>query len=151
MDLLHRIGHWGDTHHPKWVDFIRIALGIFLCYKGFDYLNNLGVLNSLIAANTSFDSLGILLLGHYIVFAHLVGGFLLVLGMLTRFACLIQIPILIGAVIFINTSDGIFRPYSELLLSILILLLLCYFLVAGNGKLAVKWPEEERKRVAYPD
>ncbi len=151
MNLLERIEHWGDTHHPKWMDIVRIALGIFLVYKGFTYLNNLGELNSLISTNTSFGSLAILLAGHYIVFAHLVGGFLLVLGMLTRFACLIQIPILIGAVLFINTNDGVFRPYSELLLSILVLGLLIYFLIAGNGKLAVQWPEEERKQAVFPD
>jgi len=40
------------------------------------------------------------------------------------------------------------RPYSELFLSIVVLLLLIYFLVAGNGPLSVNMDEPEKvKRV----
>ena len=65
--------------------------------------------------------------------------------MFTRAACVIQIPILIGAIIFVNigaTRDA-FSPYSELFLSIIVLLLLVYFLIIGNGPLSVKVPPEE--------
>jgi uncharacterized membrane protein YphA (DoxX/SURF4 family) len=74
-----------------------------------------------------------MLLGHYIVFAHVVGGFLLVLGILTRFACIIQIPILMGAVVFL--SNQMMQPYSQLLLTILVLILLIVFLIVGNGRI----------------
>ena len=56
---------------------------------------------------------------------------MLATGLLTRLACLIQIPVLIGAIIFVNTS--MLQPFSELVLSILILILLIYFLVIGSG------------------
>jgi putative oxidoreductase len=134
MNYLQRLEYWGDRHHPKWVDIIRIALGIFLCYKGFEFLNNMSTMLTLMSRNMSFGSFTLVLLGHYIVFAHLVGGFLLAIGVLTRFACLIQIPILIGAIIFINTSPDMWQPFSELLISILVLVLLIYFLIAGNGQ-----------------
>jgi uncharacterized membrane protein YphA (DoxX/SURF4 family) len=91
-----------------------------------------------------------MLIGHYIVFAHLVGGFLLCLGILTRFACIIQIPVLIGAIIFINSDSGIFRPFSELTLSILVLALLILFLIVGNGPWSLKLfgdKEENRKYI----
>jgi hypothetical protein len=39
-----------------------------------------------------------------------------------------------------------FSPYSVIVLSILVLLLLIYFLIIGNGPLSVKMPEEEKKR-----
>jgi uncharacterized membrane protein YphA (DoxX/SURF4 family) len=82
-----------------------------------------------------------------VVFAHIIGGILLILGFLTRFACLIQIPILLGAIIFINlASDGL-KPYNELFLSVIVLLLLCYFLIAGNGPWALKIKENEKKHV----
>ena len=50
-----------------------------------------------------------------------------------------------GAIIFvnINATRNAFSPYSELFLSILILLLLIYFLIIGNGPLSVKIPPEE--------
>jgi len=60
-------------------------------------------------------------------------------------ACLIQIPILLGAVFFVSTNEEMLRPYSELLLSILVLLLLIYFLIAGNGPWSVKLKESKNK------
>ena len=144
MDLLHRLEFWGDRHHPRWMDIVRIALGVFLVYKAVDFLNNMSDLVSLMSQNTSFGSFSYILAGHYVVFAHLLGGILLIFGVLTRFACVIQIPVLIGAIFFVGTNQEMLRPYSELLISIVVLLLLVYFLIAGNGPLSVKLDEEEK-------
>lgn len=146
MNLLQRVEFWGDTHHSKWLDIIRIALGIFLCYKGIDFLNNMSGMMNLMTENVPFGSFMLLVLGHYIVFAHIAGGFLMALGILTRFASLIQIPILIGAIIFINSSADVMKPYSELIISILVLLLLIFFLIVGNGPWSVALPEDQEKR-----
>jgi putative oxidoreductase len=146
MDLLHRLEFWGDRHHPKWMDIIRIALGIFLVYKAIDFLNNMSDLVTLMSTNTSFGSFSYILAGHYAVFAHLLGGILLIFGVLTRFACIIQIPVLIGAIFFVSTNREMLRPYSELIISIVVLLLLIYFLIAGNGPLSVKMDEQERNK-----
>src|SRR5580704_13766779 len=132
MNLVQRVEHWGDTHHPQWLDIIRILLGIFLCYKGIDFLMNMGNMLSLITNRMSFGSFTSMLMSNYISFAHLLGGILLILGVLTRFACLINIPILLGAVFFVNTT--LYQPFPEVLLSILVLLLLTLFLIVGNGK-----------------
>lgn len=133
MNYLQRIEHWGDRHHPKWMDIVRIALGIFLMWKGKEFVENMSMMIDLMSSKVSFNSFLMMLLGHYIVFAHLLGGFLLVIGVLTRFACIIQIPILLGAVFFINSSGDVLRPFAELYISILVLLLLIYFLIVGNG------------------
>lgn len=134
MNLLQRIEHWGDTHHPKWVDIVRIALGAFLCYRGIVFLEHMSDELGRISNHISWGSFFLLSLGHFIVFAHLLGGVLLVLGMLTRFACLVNIPILIGAVLFGGSASGLWTPFAEVLLAITVLLLLVYFLVAGNGR-----------------
>ena len=144
MDLLHRLQFWGDSHHPKWMDIIRIALGIFLVYKAIDFLNNMSDLVTLMSKSTSFGSFTYILAGHYAVFAHLLGGILLIFGILTRFACIIQIPVMLGAIFFVSTNEDMLRPYSELFLSIIILLLLIYFLIAGNGPLSVNMDEPEK-------
>ncbi|HZE83216.1 MAG TPA: DoxX family protein [Puia sp.] len=136
MNLVQRVEHWGDTHHPRWLDIVRIALGIFLCFKGIEFLNNMGTMLNLITNKMSFGSFTSMLMSNYIAFAHILGGILLVLGVLTRFACLIQIPILLGAIIFINLSPEMYRPLSELALSILVFLLLVCFLVIGNGRIS---------------
>ena len=133
MNIVQRLEYWGDHHHPKWLDIIRIVLGLFLCYKGIDFLANMGAMNNLLSNKMSFGSFTTMLLVNFIAFAHLLGGFLLVLGLLTRFACILQIPILIGAIVLINSSGDVFKPFSELTLSILILLLLIFFLIVGNG------------------
>ncbi len=133
MNIVQRLEHWGDHHHPKWLDLLRIALGVFLCLKGIEFATNMSVVMGLMNDNIPFSSFMMILIGHYIVFAHILGGFLLAVGLLTRFACAIQIPILLGAIIFINFSSDMMRPFSELFLTILVLLLLVYFLIIGSG------------------
>jgi len=146
MNLVQRVEHWGDTHHPQWLDFVRIALGGFLCYKGIDFLYNMGDMLNLITNKMSFGSFSSMLMSNYISFAHILGGILLVLGVLTRFACLIQIPILLGAIFFVNLSPpDFYRPHAELALSILVLLLLILFLVIGNGRLSFLTFKEEQR------
>ena len=146
MNYIERMEQWGNAHHPKWMDIVRVALGIFLCYKGVDFLRNMGAMNDLLAHNMSFGGLAAMLVGHVIVFAHILGGLLISIGVLTRFACLIQIPILLGAIFLVNLNGGMLRPYSELIISIVVLLLSCYFLVIGNGPWNANFDEEEKKR-----
>ena len=131
MNLAQRVEHWGDTHHPQWLDIVRILLGVFLCYKGVDFLMNMGTMLALLTNRMSFGSFTEMLMGNYISFAHILGGILLILGVLTRFACLLQIPVMLGAIFFLNTA--LYRPFSETLLAILVLLLLILFLIVGNG------------------
>ena len=143
MNVVQRVEHWGDTHHPQWLDIVRILLGAFLCYRGVDFLMHMGEMLGLITNRMSFGSFTTLLMTNYVAFAHILGGILLILGVLTRFACLIQIPILLGAVFFFNTL--LYRPSSEVLLSILVLLLLICFLIVGNGPVQLlKFREGER-------
>src|SRR5579863_9411849 len=132
MNLVQRVEHWGDTHHPQWLDAVRILLGVFLCYKGVDFLMNMGTMLDLINNRMSFGSFTSMLMSNYIAFAHILGGVLLILGVLTRFACVIQIPILLGAIMFVRTD--LYRPFSAVVLPVLVLLLLILFLVVGNGK-----------------
>ena len=131
MNYLQRVEFWGDHHHPKWLDLLRIALGVFLCFKGIEFARNMNLVEDMVSRKVPFSSFMLILLSHYILFAHIMGGFLLAIGLLTRFACVLQIPVLIGAIIFINAS--MLRPFSEIFLSLLILMLLVYFLVIGGG------------------
>jgi putative oxidoreductase len=132
MNLVQRVEHWGDTHHPQWLDAVRILLGVFLCYKGVDFLMNMSTMLDLLNNRMPFGSFTSMLMSNYIAFAHILGGILLILGVLTRFACLIQIPILLGAIIFLRTD--LYKPFSAIVLPIIVLLLLILFLIVGNGK-----------------
>ena len=139
MNLAQRLQLWGDMHHPKWMDIVRIVLGIFLISKGIQFLQNMSVLMNLMTNSLSFDSFVLILLSHYIVLAHLLGGVLITLGLLTRFACLIQLPILIGAILFVKSSGGVLNPFSELLVAVVTFLLLVYFMIIGNGPWSFEW------------
>jgi uncharacterized membrane protein YphA (DoxX/SURF4 family) len=140
MNYIQRVEHWGDTHHSRWMDILRIALGLFLCFKGIEFANNMSSLMNLMTNWVPFGGFMLIIVAHYILFAHLLGGFLLVLGLLTRFACLIQIPILLGAIIFVHpTSSDMFGQFSQLSLSVLVLLLLIYFLITGSGPWSLDW------------
>ena len=148
MTVLHRIEFWGETHHPKWMDIVRIGLGLFLIYKGVQFAQHYTVLMDLMPGWMSFGSFSELLIGHYIVGAHILGGALLTLGWLTRAACIMQIPSLLGAVFLGNQFTNVLHPFSNLLLAIVVLLLLIYFLVASNGPWsldAIHAGEEEKK------
>lgn len=136
MNVVQRMEHWGDAHHPQWLDIVRIALGIFLCYKGVEFLTNMGGMLNLMTTKMSFGSFTSVLMSNYISFAHILGGILLILGVLTRFACILQIPVLLGAIFFISASPDMYRPFSELAIAIVTFLLLVLFLIVGNGKLS---------------
>jgi uncharacterized membrane protein YphA (DoxX/SURF4 family) len=133
MNYIERLEHWSDAHHPKWLDFVRIVLGLFLLLKGIEFADNMNRLMAMMSG-LPFGNLMMVILAHYVLFAHILGGVLLTTGLLTRLACLLQIPVLIAAV-FTN----VFHQFSELTLSVLILLLLIYFLILGSGRWSLDW------------
>jgi len=133
MNMVHKIEHWGDTHHPRVLDIVRVALGGFLLLKGVAFMDNTAYLQNIIEnQNVIHVSSGLLMaLVYYVVFAHLVGGVLIMLGTLTRFACIIQIPIVLAATFL----TGIFvEPVNTLVWpSVVALVLLSLFTVIGSG------------------
>ena len=132
---MHRVERWADTHHPIWLDFLRIGLGIFLMIKGFMFVQDTDALFSIMQKSQfPWVSIG---LAHYVAFAHLVGGFLIAIGLITRVAILFQIPILLGAVFFVNPEHGFYSENTELWSSVIVLLLLIGFLVFGSGRFSV--------------
>ncbi|OKL40372.1 DoxX family protein [Pontibacter flavimaris] len=132
---MYRVEHWADTHHPMWLDFLRIGLGVFLMVKGFMFIQDTAALFSIMQKSQfAWVTVG---LAHYVAFAHLVGGLLIAMGLVTRVAILFQLPILIGAVFFINPNRGFYSENTELWSSIVVLLLLIFFLVFGSGRFSV--------------
>ncbi|MDX5347333.1 MAG: DoxX family protein [Hymenobacteraceae bacterium] len=135
MDRTQHIENWADRHHPAWLDFIRMALGVFIFIKGIMFIMNTEALEQImINSKVEWISFG---LAHIVAFAHLVGGLLIAIGLITRIAILFQIPILLGAVIFINSQKGFYSVNSELWVSLITLILLIFFLIFGSGPLSV--------------
>jgi putative oxidoreductase len=149
MKLISNIENWGDKHHPKLLDLIRILLGVFLIFKGILFFKDMPFLRDLIIEAKLVDlSAGtITALLYYVTYAHLVGGVLIFLGLVTRLASLIQIPIVLAAVFLVNIPNR--AVHSELWLSVLILALLLLFVIIGSGPISLDrflTPEEKRQR-----
>jgi len=135
MNSIQKIETWGDTHQTKWLAILRIILGLIIFFKGVAFIQNTDAIDAMIA--NSAVSIYAVFLAHYVALAHLVGGFLIVIGLLTRLAIVFQLPILLGAIIFVNAEKGFFSMPSEMGLSIIVLALLLFFLVFGSGKFSV--------------
>jgi putative oxidoreductase len=133
MNLIQKVEHWGDAHHPKWLDIIRMCLGVLLFMKAIEFINNMDQLSELMGRSHFLGSISLGVMGHYVIMAHLIGGFMVAFGLLTRVACLFQIPVLLGAVIFIHAPAGIIPTDSNWWLSLMILVLLVFFLIEGGG------------------
>lgn len=135
MNFVQKVEHWGDVHHAKWLDVIRIILGLLILSKGIAFVSQTDIQKEWILQNNTFGFSGLMAVAvlHIVAFVHLVGGLLIAMGLVTRFAVVIQIPILIGAIFFVNISKGFSFLNSELWLSIIVLLLLVLFWIIGSG------------------
>lgn len=138
MHKLQQWSAWAEAHREYWLDCIRIYLGLGLFARGVLLITNESspfVLNLLQRADRPWLLTGTLL--HYVVLAHLVGGLLLTIGLLTRLAAVVQIPILAGAVFIVHRQDGLFAMGQSLEFSALVLFLLVLFVVSGAGRLSL--------------
>ena len=135
MNYVYKIEHWAESHQVKRMAFLRIILGLIIFLKGLFFLMNRDALLAMIN-NSAFDLYAVLLV-HLVASAHLMGGILIVIGLITRIAILFQLPILAGAIVFINSKTGFFSMDSELALSVVVFVLLLVFLLFGSGKVSV--------------
>jgi putative oxidoreductase len=142
MKLLIKVLNWGDRHHPMWLDLFRIALGLVLIWKGISFAINLSAFTNLMMNAGLGTAVFISLIAHLIIGLHMLGGLFIAIGSHTRTFCLLNLPILLIAVFFVNLGANIFRPYAEFWLSCSVLLALVCFLIEGDGKLSVEHEPE---------
>jgi uncharacterized membrane protein YphA (DoxX/SURF4 family) len=130
MSLLHQKS-WSGKNIPHWVVIVRIVLGICLIYKGVDFMQHKDQLIAFFAQTNSIKSFSWIV--NFLPWLHIIGGILILVGFFTRFICLIQIPIVLGAVVFVNIGEGFKGGQSELPFSFLMLVLLIVFFIEGGG------------------
>jgi putative oxidoreductase len=136
MNLIQKLEKWGDTHHPKWLDFVRIALGLVIMLKGVQFIDNMQPLTDIMAKSGFLGSAGLGIVVHIVVFANLLGGAMILFGLLTRAVCVVLIPVVLGAIFIVNLPAGVSQTNAELWLSVIILFLLILFAIEGSGKLS---------------
>ena len=131
MTYLQQINQWSTTHHPKWLMLLRTLLGVSLFLKGIQFLKDAAILEQMISHTPVSQEM--MWLNIFIPWLHLFGGSMIIAGLYTRISAAIQIPVLIGAVFFVRTGQGIFSGDPGQVFSLVILFLLFVFLVEGGG------------------
>lgn len=121
---------------PLWFSLLRILLGLFLIWKGIVFIRDTALLEQLIQrTGVGVFSENSSALSFVVAYLSLLCGLFIACGLWTKISSLIQIPILIVAVFFVNINridNGAF----ELVMSGITLLLLIFFAVKGSGTLS---------------
>ena len=116
-------------------DLVRAYLGIGLFVRGILFVSQpelvLGYLQDIHSWFLPYA------LVHFVAVAHLCGGVMLAVGLATRLAAAIQVPILFGAVFLVHSQAGLLNVGQSLEFSGLVLALLLVYLTFGSGKLSV--------------
>jgi len=134
MTLTQQLDHWSEKNHSAFIFGLRILLGFILLIKGFLFLFRINDLTEVV------QSLGMqsfnVTLALIVAWAHLLCGFLILAGLLTRLSCLLMFPILVGAVFYVNLRQG-FVTSSEWIVAVIILYLTIFFFVYGSGEISI--------------
>lgn len=132
MYLLHKIDDWSEKHHPLWLDFFRVLLGIVLIWQAVYFIANKNAIIQIV--NEYGFGFYTMTAAHAIIGIHLAGGLLIVFGLLTRLAAAIQLPVLICNIIFVVLPNGFMSLKPEAELSLIVFALAILFLFEGSGK-----------------
>ena len=133
-DDFERAKTWTQEHLDVGFDLLRVYLGVALMVRGAVVMAHPELAMRYLGR---FDWLWPSVIVHYVIAAHVVGGLLLAMGMVTRLAALVQIPALLGAVLFAHVRERLFSSSQSLELSGLVLAMLAVFSVFGAGRLSV--------------
>lgn len=116
------------------LDLLRTFFGAALAIKGIFFIANIDAVEKITGSMGGFGDLA----AWYVIFAHIVGGLAISLGVGTRIASLFNIPVLLGAIFFVHKGEGMFGSGSDLQFSILVLIMLVSFVWSGDGKFSLK-------------
>lgn len=114
------------------MDVLRVYLGVALAIKGIYFVMNMHEIEGMVEQIGQFENL----VAWYVVFAHVVGGFALAMGLATRLAALVNITVLLGAIVFVHSGEGLFSANQGMEFSLFVLFALCLLVWSGAGKLS---------------
>ncbi len=123
-----------SPQQPKWLTLFRIILGLILFWKGISFIHDSTILEEMVQ-RTGINMFGrnAELIVFIVPYLNLLCGLFIAVGLFTRWASIIQLPIMIVAVIFINVKSGMAFDMYELILSVIVLILLIVFVIKGSG------------------
>ena len=134
MGLIKKLNKWANAHTYLSLDLIRVLLGVVFFVKGIEFMSNHEEMERL--AKPFQDIPGGMIFLHYLIPAHFVGGILITVGLLTRWAAIAQLPILFGAIL--TNFIGVMNT-NYLMLAVIVLITSLFFIVYGSGKHSVDY------------
>jgi len=125
-----------NDNQPGWFAILRFALGMILFWKGIVFIRDTEYLKQLIG-RTGIGGLAPYseFLTFIVAYLSLLCGLFIACGLFTRTSSIVQIPILIIAVFFVNTRNYGSSTF-EWILSIITLILLVFFAIKGSGAIS---------------
>lgn len=134
MKAIKKLNKWANSHAYYPIDIIRIALGVFLIYKGISFIKDSSHLEELLVGLDDFSVM--VWMVHYVGMFHFVGGIMLIFGLLTRVVLIAQLPIFIGAVTINFFSVFQAQSFAE---ALIVLVVSLFFILYGSGKHSVDY------------
>ncbi|MCP9752397.1 DoxX family protein [Ferruginibacter sp. HRS2-29] len=126
-----------QSPQPKWLTIFRVILGFILIWKGYTFFKDSAALEEMIrGGGIEMFSNNTRAIAFIITYINLLGGVFIATGLFTRWMSLINIPVVVGAIIFVNSKAGMSFSNTELILSIGVLILLIIFVIKGSGTLS---------------
>ncbi len=132
MKLPDELRAWLETHRLLGYDLIRMYLGVALFVRGWLFVADSSRIMAFVEGQ-DLDWFLPMAAVHYVALAHLAGGLMLAVGLLTRLAALAQVPILFVATFFLHLQEGLLSTSQSLELSALVLFLLVVYSIFGAG------------------
>ncbi len=130
------------------MDLFRIVVGVIIFYQGVMFVQNGEALDEII--NRSRIGGWAFILEHHVAFTLLVGGILIAIGLITRWAVAFQFPVFIGMIINQHATHGLYSVYSNLSLAYGITVVLALLFVMGPGLFSVdQRMKKESEQIAH--
>ncbi|HEU5364783.1 MAG TPA: DoxX family protein [Hanamia sp.] len=125
-----------NIKQPAWFSLLRMLLGLILFWKGIVFIRDTELLKLLVqhtgVGAFSQNSEWITFIVAYLT---LLCGLFIFSGLFTRASCIVQLPIILVAIFFVNIQR-VDQSTFELLLSVIVLILLVLFAIIGSGTLS---------------
>lgn len=115
------------------MDVLRVFLGIALALKGIYFIMNMDEVERLAGGVGLMEEP----IAWFVVLAHVVGGACLAMGFATRLAAGLNASVLLGAIMFVHSAEGLFVATQGLQLSIFALVTLLLLIWRGSGRYSV--------------
>ena len=128
MEYVKTLNKWANKHSYYILDIIRICLGLFIFMKALTFMTDTEMLINLFKP---IDNLAISMIVFIMLFQlTIIGGLLIIFGLLTRWAVIAQLPLIIGAIAVNFVGERIVIELIEANIA----LILCVFPLLWFGK-----------------